>query len=233
MSSLGIIPIRAQSSRMPNKAFRICAGLPLMQWTFDIAKASKLDQLLVVTSNKAIRDFADECGIQSCQRPLDLEWDNSSVLDTVMWLNESPLNNSFNTQMLLQVTNPTRTVDDIDSCLDMLENHDINSVCSVTSVGEYHPSRMYIPQQGKILKPLLRSAKQWGNTQELTKIFLRDGGVYAWKTKAWARQNGATLLPDATMYHQVDPCRSVRIDDERDLERAAIFLLTCGQVTID
>lgn len=234
MSSLGIIPVRAQSTRLPNKAFRICGGKSLLQWTLETASQSNLDQIIVVTSNQTIRNVCDEMHIQSVQRPTDLEWSHVSILDTIMWLNDSPLNSSFSVQMLLQITNPTRTVEDIDTCLDMLtHHHDINSVCSVTSVGEFHPNRMYIPQQGKLLKPLLRSSKQFGNTQELPKIFLRDGGVYAWKTKAWTKQNGATLLPDATMYHEIDPCRSVRIDEERDLEKASIYLLTCGQASLD
>jgi N-acylneuraminate cytidylyltransferase/CMP-N,N'-diacetyllegionaminic acid synthase len=218
MPSLGIIPIRFQSSRFPNKSFALLDGKPLIDWTIDIAKLSNLDEIIVVTSNKEIRTYCDDRHVAVVVRPIGLESDSCHVLHTINWLNESAMNSSFDVQVLLQITNPLRTVNDVNSCLDYLQTPNINSACTVTDVGEFHPSRMFKRLIANGIEPL-KGFKHWANTQDLEKIWLRDGSVYAWKTKSFLKF-GDTLLPPLSVGHEIPNIRSCRIDTPDDLERA-------------
>ena len=218
MASLGIIPIRYQSTRFPNKTFALLGGKPLIDWTLEVAKLSILDEVIVVTSCKEVRRYCDERHVAVAIRPIGLEADDCHVLHTINWLNDSAMNSSFELQMLLQITNPLRNVEDINQSLDLLSNVGINSICSVVDVGEYHPSRMFRQTLLNGIEPL-QSSGHWTNTQNLPKIYLREGGVYAWKTKAFLKSKEDTLLPPMTVRHEMPPNRSIRIDTPSDLAR--------------
>jgi len=223
MSSLGIIPIRFQSTRLPNKTFRLCANKPLIDWTIESARKSFLDDFIVVSSCKIVRQYCGEHKIKCVIRSAGLESDETSILHTISWLNESHLNNAFSIQMLLQITNPTRTIQDINECLALMNIQSINSVCSVVNVGEFHPSRMYRPTLGRGIEPLLPN-RQWGNTQQLPKIYLRDGSIYCWRTDVFLKPHNDTVLPERVMSYEIESERSVRVDTLKDLERAEKYL---------
>jgi CMP-N,N'-diacetyllegionaminic acid synthase len=223
MSSLGIIPIRHKSVRLPGKAFKTIAGKTLIDWTLEAAKLSSLDEVIVVTSCKEIWQHCADRDVAVVVRPIGLEGDTCHVLHTINWLNESALNNVFNVQMLLQITNPTRTAEDINQCLDLLDHPNINSVCSVVDVGEFHPDRMFKGMIGLGIEPLTRG-NHWSNTQQLPKIYLRDGAVYGWKTKTLMTAREDTLLPPLTVRYEIELNRSIRIDTLPDLVKAENYL---------
>lgn len=228
MSSLGIIPIRYQSSRLPNKPFRMAGGKRLIDWTIDVAKQSQLDDIIVVSSSELVHQYCIENHIKCIHRPRGLESDSSPIIDTIAWLNESMYNNTYDIQMLLQITNPTRTVEDIDKCLKSLEVTTVNSVCSVVNVGEFHPARMYLPAVGNGLVPMW-TARQWLRTQDLPRVYMRDGCIYAWKTEAFLKSMD-TLMPARVLSYEIEFDRSVRIDTESDLARADSLLTHQGAV---
>ena len=223
MPSLGIIPIRYQSTRFPNKTFAKVQGKTLLDWTIDVAKLSNLDEIIVVTSCKNIWDYCHNKHIAVCVRPIGLEGDNCHVLHTINWLNESAMNSSFSIQMLLQITNPLREIEDINTSLDLLEREGVNSVASVCDVGECHPSRMFKPTNLDGIEPLLRG-NHWENTQNLGKVYLRDGSIYAWKTKAFLYAKEDTLLPPLTVKLEIPVERSIRVDVATDLVRVENYL---------
>lgn len=225
MSTLGIVPIRYSSTRLHNKTFRTVAGKLLIDWTIEAIRNSLLDDFVVMSSCKVVKQYCEENNINVIVRPIGLESEVASVIDSVCWLNDNPIWNSFNNQMLLQITNPTRTSDDIDNCLDLINFDSVNSVCSVVDVGEFHPNRMYIPRMGNGLEPLIKDS-QWGSTQRLPKLFLRDGSIYCWKVKAFTRDKCSSLLPERIMSYEIEQERSIRIDTVRDLYAAEKYLTT-------
>lgn len=224
-TTLGIVPIRYHSTRLNNKTFRNLAGKLLIDWTIDAIEGSQLDNFIVFTSCNIVQKYCREKDIEYLIRPIGFESDVASIVDSIRWLNDNPMYNTYNNQMLLQITNPTRTTEDIDKCIDLMNIDSVNSVCSVVNVGEFHPNRMYIPMLGNGLKPLVEPA-QWSNTQRLPKLFLRDGSIYCWKVKAFMKQRCTSLLPDRIMSYEIEPERSIRVDVLDDLERAERYLTT-------
>lgn len=223
MSNIGIIPVRYHSTRLPNKTFRLCGGKTLLERTVEVAKNSKLDSIIVVSSYPAVEDWCKRENVEFLNRPRGLEGDRVSILDTINWMNDECCFRCIENQMLLQITNPTRTVMDINKAIDLLKVKTVNSICSVVDVGEYHPNRMYKPTMGLGLEPLSRN-NQWIRTQSLPRLFLRDGGIYYWKTCAFKEFKGLTLLPERVLRIEIPIERSFRIDTERDLFLADQFL---------
>lgn len=224
MSSLGIIPIRYESERLPGKTFKMVANKPLIEWTLEVARRSDLTDIIVVSSSEEVRAYCDDKHVAMAIRPRGLESSEAQIIDTIMWLNENHMNSVYDIQMLLQITNPTRTVNDIDTCLQCFECNHINSVCSFVNVGEWHPNRMYEWHLGNVMVPF-RRGHEWGNTQALTPLYLRDGSIYAWRTQRLLKEYGRTLLPEQILGYEIPVTRSVRIDTEKDL-RLAESLLT-------
>lgn len=63
MKTVGIIPVRLESSRLPGKALVDICGLPMIVHTFARAKMSKaLDDLYVATDNEKVKDIIERVG---------------------------------------------------------------------------------------------------------------------------------------------------------------------------
>jgi 3-deoxy-manno-octulosonate cytidylyltransferase (CMP-KDO synthetase) len=63
MRAIGIIPVRLQSSRLPDKALIDISGLPMVVHTYKRAKLAKqLDEVYVATDNELIRQTVESYG---------------------------------------------------------------------------------------------------------------------------------------------------------------------------
>jgi 3-deoxy-manno-octulosonate cytidylyltransferase (CMP-KDO synthetase) len=61
---LGVIPVRLESTRLPEKALREIHGKPMVQWVYEGAKQSeRLSEVLVATDSEKIRDLCESKGI--------------------------------------------------------------------------------------------------------------------------------------------------------------------------
>ena len=62
---LGIVPARKGSKRIPGKNIKEVAGKPLIVYTFEIAKKSKLlTRLIVSTDDEEVIRLANQSGIE-------------------------------------------------------------------------------------------------------------------------------------------------------------------------
>ncbi len=60
--SLGIIPARYGSSRFPGKPLALIGGKPMIQWVYERARQSKLDEVVVATDDQRILDAVEHFG---------------------------------------------------------------------------------------------------------------------------------------------------------------------------
>jgi 3-deoxy-manno-octulosonate cytidylyltransferase (CMP-KDO synthetase) len=62
--TLGVIPVRYESTRLPGKALLEIHGRPMVHWVYERARQSaKLESLLVATDSELIFKFCEEAGI--------------------------------------------------------------------------------------------------------------------------------------------------------------------------
>ncbi len=112
---LGITPARGGSKGIPGKNIIPVAGKPLIAWTIEAAKASKLiDRYVVSTEDKEIGRVAKSYGAEIIDRPPKLATDKATTLSVLKdVINRIPCD----IVVLLQATSPVRRAGLIDECI--------------------------------------------------------------------------------------------------------------------
>ena len=111
MRSVGIIPARGGSKRLPNKNLKLLNGKPLITHTIEQAKKSKLDEVYVSSENTEILVTAEGCGCNWIRRPKEFATDTSSTIETVKHavnFLENVAKVYFDAILILQPTSPQR-----------------------------------------------------------------------------------------------------------------------------
>jgi CMP-N,N'-diacetyllegionaminic acid synthase len=134
---IGIIPARGGSKRVPGKNIRLIAGKPLLAWTAEAARASRLDRIILSTDSEDIARVGCDCGLEvPFLRPALLAEDTTPMLPVlrqfVDWLEQAETR--LSSIVLLQPTSPLRLPEHIDQSLDLFESRQPESVVSVTDV---------------------------------------------------------------------------------------------------
>lgn len=125
MFSLGVIPARGGSKRLPGKNTRHLCGKPLIAWSIIEANRSKLDHVIVSTDDLPIANVSKDWGADvPFIRPADLATDTAKSVDVMIhaarWCEEYLERPEY--IFLLQPTSPTRTKADINVALEILGN---------------------------------------------------------------------------------------------------------------
>ncbi len=112
---LGITPARGGSKGIARKNIKPLLGKPLLAWTIEAAKASRLlDRYIVSTEDPEIASVAEQWGAEVVIRPHNLATDNAttlSVLQHVVSIIPADI------VVLLQATSPIRDESLIDRCI--------------------------------------------------------------------------------------------------------------------
>lgn len=121
---LAVIPARGGSKRVPRKNIRLYRGLPLIAWTIEAARKSKLiDKFVLSTEDAEIREIAQEFGIEVVERPAELATDRASNEDVMRHALKMYPDHDW--VVLLQPTSPLRTPQDIDNCIALTGQSDV------------------------------------------------------------------------------------------------------------
>jgi len=190
---LGVIPARAGSRGIPNKNKKICASKPLIQWTIDSSKKSKLlNNIIITTDDPDIIKIAKKNNINVIIRPPELATDDSLIVDTLNYiLDKIP---DTHILVLLQPTSPIRNDGLIDKCIKKFL--DGNYDCLVTG---YNHCRKY--------------EKRALRRQEMKPNFFNDGNVFVFKPEK-IREGKTVCKNYGKVYTSKE--ENVDIDDEFD-----------------
>ena len=204
---LGVIPARGGSKTIPRKNLHPLNGKPLIDYTIEAAKASKLDDFVVSTEDEEIKEHCS----QFCKvivRPDELAQDATPMLPVVQQAvqeYEAKTGNTVDAVMLLQPTSPLRTAGDIDEAIEMFINSNIDSLVSVYE--GIHPVKSY-DQDGRPFLPQVPYDKH--KHQCLT----RNGAIFI--TRRDLLDSGR-LIGDSPLFYVMPKSRSIDIDDMDDL----------------
>lgn len=118
---LGITPARGGSKGIPRKNIKNIAGKPLIAWTIEAAKESKLlNRYVVSTEDKKIAEICKSYGTEVIWRPSELATDEASTLSVLQHVVQQI---PCSILVLLQATSPIRKNGLIDECInEFLEN---------------------------------------------------------------------------------------------------------------
>lgn len=160
---IGLIPARGGSKGIPNKNIKMICGKPLIVWTIEKAKRSRLlDKVIVSTDSDTIAEIAQKAGAEVLKRPDYLATDTASTQDVMVHaLRCFPAD----ILVLLQPTSPCRTEGLIDECILEFQEQDYDSLATgwICDYKEY----------GKNTLP----------RQQINGFFYDDGNVYVIKAE--------------------------------------------------
>ena len=214
-----MIPARGGSKGIPNKNIVPLLGKPLINWTIEAARSSRyIDRLILSSDHPNICEVAKAAG---CEVPFtrqdELATDEAQTIDVILdALDRVP---GFDLVVVLQPTSPLRSSSDIDSCLELLIEHDAHSAVSVAPVTE-HPFLVYSMDADIRLKSFLKvDPARSLRRQDLPPAYSLNGAIYVAQV-GWLREKGSFTSEGAIGY--VMPVGlSVDIDSKADLELAA------------
>ncbi len=219
---LAIIPARGGSKGVPRKNIRILAGKPLIAWTLEEAKRSKyIDKCIVSTEDEEIKSVAEAWGGNvPFMRPMELAQDNTPGIEPV--LHAIKMLPGYDFVVLLQVTSPLRTVEDIDGAIAYCLNRDCESCVSVTEV-EHSPYWMYQIDIQDQLKPILKIEKEKSfQRQKLPKVYQLNGAVYVASVEFVQKEQ--EFIGEETLGYVMPQERSYDIDTMMDFEVAEVLM---------
>jgi len=191
---LGITPARGGSKGVLRKNIKMIAGKPLLAWTIEAAKKSKLiDKYVVSTEDKEIAEVAQKFGSEVLLRPTELATDKASTESVLKHVVDSF---KCDTVVLLQATSPVRKPGLIDECVKEFIDGGYDSLATgfICKYKEY--------------------GKNYLRRQDIEGFFYDDGNVYVIK---------ADLIRKGDRYGKniarkiISRFENVEIDDEFDL----------------
>jgi len=136
---LGITPARGGSKGILRKNIKTISGKPLIAWTIEAAKKSKLiDRYVVSTEDEEIARVAKEYGAEVINRPFELASDETTTLNV---LQHAIKLIPADLVILLQATSPIRRPGLVDECIREFKDNGHDSlatgfICKYTEYGK-------------------------------------------------------------------------------------------------
>ncbi|CAM4153993.1 cytidylyltransferase domain-containing protein [Gillisia hiemivivida] len=232
MKILGIIPARGGSKGIPGKNIKLLGGKPLLHYTIEVAKASKLLSKVILSSDDPeIIEVAEKAGIEvPFIRPENLAQDDTPSLAVIKHALDffKNKNEEFDAICLLQVTSPFRDENLIDKSIEKFKNEDLDCLISVREVpNEFNPHWIFEPDEHNQLKISTGDKKMIPRRQELPKAFFRDGALYITRSDVILKQN--SLYGKSIGYIESKNDFYVNIDTPKDwIEAEKIIKKTKG-----
>lgn len=212
MHNSAFIPARKGSKRLPGKNKKIFHGKPLVQWSIDQAKESKLfDRIIVSSDDPDILAMADKSGVIPVERQAELATDEADINSVVYDFFARPENHCDNV-CLLNPTHPLRTADDIRKSFRFLKRKKYYSVVSVVwndvlgwvenAAKSGHVCMYHIDK-----RPTKKTRGNW---------YLENGCIY-WCNHKVIIQTGTFIGdPGGVKLYEMPKERSLEIDDAFD-----------------
>ena len=220
MATLGIIPARGGSKRVPRKNIRLLAGKPLIVHAIETAlKASMVDRLIVSTDDEEIAAIGKKYGAEvPFLRPTHLAQDNipdQPVFQHALeWLKD---NDKYEPDIILNLrpTTPFKTAEIIDGVVSRMIETDAEIVRTVNEViGIEHPYWMFYLSPDGFCTPFIDDLdfKQFYQRQKLPQLYSTNGVVDAY-SKA-AIKNGNIIYSPKMIGYPIPEENALDIDTE-------------------
>jgi CMP-N,N'-diacetyllegionaminic acid synthase len=212
---LAIIPARGGSKGIPRKNIRSLAGKPMLVWTVEQARASRyIDRTILSSEDDEVIRIARAAGCDvPFVRPVELAADDTPGIEPALHaLRSLP---GFDVAVLLQVTSPLRTPDDIDGAIEKCLAADGQSVVSVTPVPRHASMLFELGEGDRLRTPSGHSpVRTILARQLLPPMFELNGAVFLGRVSTLERDR--SFLNEGTVGFVMPVERSLDIDTEGD-----------------
>ncbi len=215
---LGLIVARSGSKGVKNKNIKLFRGKPLVKWTLEAAKKSKLlNHVLVSTDSKKIIHISKKLKLDApFTRPKKLSTGKAKIGSVVFhalnWMKKER-GKKFDYIMLLQATSPYRTNKHIDNAIKYYFKMHKSETDSLVSVSEAPIKTGWIMQKKGIFLNFVFKKKAHFR-QRLTNFFIPNGAIYLCKLKRFK----GSFYSKNTISFKMNKKESLDIDDLQDFK---------------
>ena len=228
---------RAGSTSVKDKNIADVGGKPVLWYSVTEALKSKYaDAICVSTDSPKYAKIAENAGVKvPFLRAAEHSTKDSTAAAASSWTTleyEKHSGETFDFIVDFMNSNPFKTVEDLDKCIEMLfKNHHADTVVAVTRVWDGHPDRIKQIKKGELQDWPGTKEKLESLRQELTpEAYIRCGSVYAMKRHVLiekGNRRGKVSIP----YIMPDE-RVCNIDEPKDLltAKAMMDLKTNGDL---
>lgn len=210
-----IIPARSGSKGIPGKNLYKIDGETLVERTIRLAKSNnQIDNILVTTDDPQIYKIAkNHNAAPPSLRPKHLSTDTALTIDAVKHvLKDSNIHDGY--VLLLQVTTPLRTKDDLHNFLKKYEEFpEAEAIVSVVKHKNPHPEKL-LKKSEEYLVPYMGKNPSVPR-QSLQSVYALNGAFYL--TSVRIIKNKSTFLPEKTIPFVMPQERSINLDEPFDL----------------
>ncbi len=226
---LGFIPARGGSKRVPKKNIQPLCGKPLIAYTIESARASRLiNRVIVSTDSPQIAEVARMYGAEvPFLRPESISRSGSTEMEffehALSWLEE---NEDYEPDLivLLYPTSPLRRAESIDRAIEtMLSHPEADSLRSVRRCSE-HPYKMWVIEEG-YLKPFVKGMDANIHTLAyhlLPEVYIQNASIYITKPSTLREKGSPT--GDVIIPFVMDEIESIDINTPLDFHLAELIL---------
>ncbi len=204
MEILAIIPARGGSKGIPKKNMVDLCGQPLLKYTFDAAKKSRLiTRTVLSTDDPEFAAYGRENGIEVSMRPSELASDSTPMKDVLLYHLKELEKEGYKPDIfiLLQPTSPLRTADHIDEALQrLIDDKKADATVSVMDVPhQFLPMKLMKLEEDGSLSFYQEGGEKYTTRQGLPSFYARNGAaIYAVYTDIYTKEGriyGTRCLP--------------------------------------
>jgi CMP-N,N'-diacetyllegionaminic acid synthase len=223
---LGVITARGGSKGIPRKNIKDLAGKPLIAYTIEEAKKSKLlTRCVVSTDDIEIAETSKKYGADiPFMRPVKIAQDKSTSMEVVehaLKYLKDELNEEYDYLMILQPTSPLRIAEDIDKSIEKIVNTGADSVMSMMELVDFSIKKLKRIEDDKVLPFLEDEGKTSGRRQDLIKMYKRNCAIYLTKIDLIKKGD---LFGKISRPHIMPEDRSVDINEPFDFDVAELLI---------
>ena len=215
---LAVIPARGGSKGLPRKNIRELNGKPLIAWTIEAAKDSRLlDKIVVSTEDQEIAAVSSTFGMPvPFMRPEELASDEAttfSVLEHVVQMLKKQGEN-YDVIVLLEPTSPLRETNDIDNMIkSFLDNPGLDSLVSIGEIATEHPLIAKKIRDGLVVS-FFENSSHASRRQDNEPAFFPYGVAYLAKISTFLEQK--TFYGSKCGYYKIKRYQNYEVDDIYD-----------------
>ena len=177
IKKIAIIPAKNKSKRLANKNIKLFFGKPMIYYTIEAAKKSKLfDEIIVSTDSDKIENLSSKYNVSVHRRKGKLLNKNAQVKDVCLSILEKKKYSKVNIFACLYATSPLRSFIDIKKTYKLLDKKNCNFAMSITKNPfpafqslKRSKNNLLIPKWPKLIN--LR-------TEDVEELFIDNGSTY-------------------------------------------------------
>jgi CMP-N,N'-diacetyllegionaminic acid synthase len=222
---LAVITARSGSKGLPDKNIKILSGKPMLAYTIEAAKKSRVfDSIMVSTDSPEYASIACQYGAEvPFLRSEELSSDTASSWDVVLEVLKKyeSIGKRFDCVALLQPTSPLRSYEDIIGAANLFKGRSAGAVVSVCEID--HPAAwMNTLDESLSMEQFIKQEYKGKRRQDLPVYYRLNGAIYIVDCEF--------LIESQDLYRQgcyayIMPCeRSVDIDTINDFLYAEILM---------